>query len=235
MGLTIHYSLQADTRSPQKARQLVKELRRKALDLPFKEVGEIVDFSGDEANHENVDKDHPQNWLLIQAIQHVLKGNCHYSVTPQRVIAFSTWPGEGCEEANFGLAVYPKIIKAEGKSIRTGLGEWFWSSFCKTQYASNPECGGLEHFLRCHLSVVKLLDQAAVLEVLKEVKDEGGFWKNRDVTALAKEVGDWNTMIAGWAGRLKDALGNDVVSEIAKFPNFEHLEAEGRKPQRNKK
>jgi hypothetical protein len=234
MGMTIHYSLQADTRSPQKARQFVEELRRKALDLPFKEVGEIVDLRGQEANHENVDKDHPQNWLLIKAVQYVLSDKHAYSVTPQRVIAFSTWPGEGCEEANFGLAVYPRLIEVAGRSIRTALGEWFWSSFCKTQYASNPECGGVEHFLRCHLSVVKLLDQAAKLGILKEVKDEGDYWQNRDVTALAKEVGDWNSMIAGWAGRLKDAFGDSVESEIAKYPNFEHLEAKSRKPRKGR-
>lgn len=34
MGMTIHYSLQADTRSPHKARQFVQELRRKALTCP---------------------------------------------------------------------------------------------------------------------------------------------------------------------------------------------------------
>lgn len=181
-----------------------------------------------------MDKDHPQNWLLIQAVHYVFSDKHAYSVTPQRVIAFSTWPGEGCEQANFGLAVYPRLIEVEGRSIRTGLGEWFWSSFCKTQYASNPECGGVEHFLRCHLSVVKLLDQAANLGILKEVKDEGDYWQNRDVTALAKAVGDWNSMIAGWAGRLKDAFGDSVESEIAKYPNFEHLEAKSRKPRKGK-
>lgn len=34
--------------------------------------------------------------------------------------------------------------------------------------------------------------------------------------------------IAGWAGRFKDAFGEGVVSEITKYPNFEHLEAKGR-------
>jgi len=42
---------------------------------------------------------------------------------------------------------------------------------------------------------------------------------------LVDVVGDWNTMIAGWAGRLKDSFGNGIESEIVKFPNFEHLEA----------
>ena len=126
-----------------------------------------------------------------------------------------------------GLAVYPKTMEVDGKRVRTNLSQWSWSSFCKTQYASNPEYGGVEHFLRCHLAVVKLLDHAKTLGLLGEVNDEGDFWEKRDVQALAKEVGDWNTMLAGWAGRFKDAFGEGIVSEIANFPNFERLEAKG--------
>ena len=235
MGLTIHYSLKANTKSPKKARQLLEELRQKALDLPFKDVGEIVDISGENADYDKMDKDDLNRWLLIQAGQYFRDGERHYRVNPTQVIAFSTDPGDGSEQANFGLAVYPKFIEVEGKKIRTGLGNWSWSSFCKTQYASNPEVGGVENFLRCHLTVVKLLDHAAALGILKDVSDEGEFWEKRDLRALAAEVGDWNTMIAGWAGRLKDSFGDGVVSEIAKFPNFERLEAEGRKDESKEK
>jgi hypothetical protein len=231
MRLTIHYSLQSPTRSPDKARQLVEQLRQKALDLPFKEVGEVIDLGRDEIDR--LDRENPFRWLMIQAEGSVPQGDVHYRVKPLRVIAFSAWPGEGSEEANFGLAIYPKTIEVEDRSrwpyrtkrVRTGLGGWSWSSFCKTQYASNPECGGVENFLRCHLAVVKLLDAAAELGVLKEVHDEGEYWEKRDIPALAAEVGDWNTMIAGWAGRLKDSFGDGLQSGIAKFPNFEHLEA----------
>lgn len=227
MGLTIHYQLHSTSRSAKKARQLLDQLRQKALDLPFKEVGEIVELDGDTADFDKSDRDDPNRWLLIQAGQYVERDEHHYRVNPLRVIAFSTWPGKGSEPANFGLAVYPKTIEADGKKIRTGLGDWSWGSFCKTQYASNPECGGVENFLRSHLAVVKLLDHAKELGILKEVSDEGDYWQKRDMKALAAEVGDWNTLIAGWAGRFKDAFGDDVVSEIAKFPNFEHLEAKG--------
>ena len=227
MGLTIHYQLQSASHSAKKARQLLDQLRQKALDLPFKEVGGIVELDGDTADFDKLDRDDPKRWLLIQAGQYVERDERHYRVTPQRVIAFSTWPGEGCEEANFGLATYPKTIEVDGKKVRTGLGDWSWGSFCKTQYASNPECGGVENFLRCHLAVVKLLDHAKELGILKEVSDEGDYWEKRDIKALAADVGDWNSMIAGWAGRFKDAFGDGVVSEIAKFPNFEHLEAKG--------
>ncbi len=229
MGLTIHYSLQSASRTPAKARQLVEQLRQKALDLPFKEVGEIVEVNGDSADFDKLDRDDPNRWLLIQAGQYLVRDGRHHRITPMQVISFSTLPGDGSEEANFGLAVYPKTIEIDGKKFRTNLGNWSWSSFCKTQYASNPEVGGVENFLRSHLVVVKLLAAAAEIGVLKEVHDEGDYFKKRDIKALVAEVGDWNTMIAGWAGRLKDSFGDGVASEIAKYPNFEHLEAKAEK------
>ena len=229
MGLTIHYQLQSASRTPAQARQLVEQLRQKALDLPFKEVGEIVEVNGDTADFDKLGQDDPNRWMLVQAGQSVVRDGRHYRITPTTVVAFSTLPGDGSEEANFGLAVYPKTVEIDGKKLRTNLGDWSWSSFCKTQYASNPEVGGVENFLRSHLAVVKLLDAAAEIGILKEVSDEGDYWQKRDIKALAAEVGDWNTMIAGWAGRLKDSFGDGVASEIAKYPNFEHLEAKAEK------
>jgi hypothetical protein len=149
-------------------------------------------------------------------------------VSPSHVIAFATSPGAGCEDANFGLCRYPGIIDVDGRRIRTGLRGWSWQSFCKTQYASNAECGGVENFLRCHLSLIRLLDHAANLGVLDEVSDEGDFWEKRDAEALVKEVGQWNQQLAGFVGKLKDQLGCDFVAPITEYPNFEHLEAKGR-------
>jgi hypothetical protein len=236
MGLTIHYSLQSESASIDKARQLVEQLRQRALDLPFQEVGEVVELAGKQCDYEESDGDESHRWLLIQAGAVVQRGDDYLRVKPKKLIAFSTWPGEGCELANFGLCRYPQWTSVHGatRRVKTGLDGWCWTSFCKTQYASDPRCGGLEHFLKCHLAVVKLLDQAGNLGLLQEVKDEGGYWTNRDPAKLGSEVGDWNTMIAGWAGRLKDAFGGAVVSEIEKFPDYEHLEAKGRDPRRRK-
>lgn len=228
MGLTIHYRLQSASRSPAIARRRVEELRQKALDLPFQSVSEIVEFSGSETDFDNLDRDNPHLWLLGQASQYLFRGERHFRISPMQVIAFSTSPGSGSEQANFGLATYPKTIEVDGKSLRTNLGPWSWASFCKTQYASNPAAGGTDNFLRAHLAIVALLDAAADLGILKEVHDEGNFWQKRDAGALTTEVNQWNRMIAGIAGKFKDAIGDGVVSEIAKFPNFEHLEAEGR-------
>jgi len=214
MGLTIHYSLHSGTKSPRKARQLIEALRQKALDLPFKEVGEVIDLSGDDCDFERRERDDPQRWLLIQAGQHVERDGYGYCVLPKRVIAFSTWPGEGCEKANFGLALYPASIQAQRGRLRTGLAGWFWSSFCKTQYASNADRGGVPHFLRCHLSVVKMLDHARALGILGHVSDEGGFWDKRDVKALAQEVGEWNEFIAGKFEELWKLFGDGMESPV---------------------
>jgi len=312
MGLTIHYRLETDARSPKKARQLVEQCRQLALDLPFEEVGEIVDLKGKQCDAEarraelqNGDgKNESLFWLLIQSGRHV---RCPWNkrisrtVNPTRIIAFDTWPGPGSEPANFGLCLYPAEIEWEYKpeddqrfqtapkegfgwhrfdwhkwvrhckrrrtfsrspsvfiemrKVPTGLGGWRWSSFCKTQYASDPQCGGIPNFLRCHISVITLLDRMAKLPGLKvAVDDEGKYgpsvysddWKEAyaagrkptyrrhkgrySPAALAKEVGEWNAMIAGFAGALSDALagsGMELEAPIKDFPDFDHLELKG--------
>ncbi|MDB5292578.1 MAG: hypothetical protein JWL69_3819 [Phycisphaerales bacterium] len=209
----------------------MEQLRRRALDLPFKHVGEVLDLSGPACDYEQADDDNADRWLLVQASHSVNEGDYYYSVPPHRLIAFPTLPGDGSESTNFGLCQYPgSIEKPNGKKLSTGLlSGWHWSSFCKTQYASNPDVGDVENFLRCHLSVIRLLDHAQTLGILHEAVDEGGYWKKRGVKALVEEVGRWNSMIAGFVGGMKDLIGGQgVESEITRFPNFEHLEAEGR-------
>jgi hypothetical protein len=238
MGLTIQYSLRSTTPSAAEARKLVEQLRQRATELPFKRVGDILDLSGAACDFDQRPRDDRHRWLLIQANQPVEVDHYPYNVAPTRLIAFSTSPGEGSEPAKFGLCQYPVTVPGHPdhgvKEVKTGLPSgWFWRSFCKTQYASNPNTGDVENFLRCHLSVIRLLDYAGELGIIHEVSDEGGYWEGRDVQALVKEVGEWNSMIAGFVGEMKDLLGGqDVKSEITKFPNFEHLEAEGRSDER---
>lgn len=239
MGLTIHYSLKTEGEDAQ-ARNLITALHRTAADLPFKELGEVVELSGVQCNFNRRQRNDQLRWLLIQATQSVeLKSEggrqTWIEVTPSRLIAFDTWPGEGCEAANFGLCQYPATIKTPSQTLPTGLAGWHWSSFCKTQYASDPQCGGVSNFLRCHLTVVALLDRAKELGGLESVSDEGGFWERRDLPALVAEIGSWNEMLAAFGGKLKDLLGDGptgVQSAIAQYPNFEQLEAagEGRLP-----
>ena len=235
MGLTIHYSLKSDQQEAAQVRELVGKLRQRALDLPFSEVGEIVELPGADCDFEQGGRDNPHRWLLIQAGRFVDHGRSSWRVQPNHVIAFTALPGDGCEPANIGLCRYPATIKVTDpqrpdrkRTLATHLEGWSWSSCCKTQYASNPDCGGVTNFLRCHLSVIAMLDQAKKLGILEEVCDEGSFWEKRDAQALTRTVGEWNQLIAGFIGTLRDQLGDAFVSEIANFPDFEHLEAQAR-------
>ena len=238
MGLTIHYELKSSTRSVAKAHRLVEQLRQKALDLPFKEVGEMIELAGEACDYQRHAKDDPRRWLLIQANGSVRREPYLFDVAPTHLIAFSTLPGDGCEESNFGLCRYPGTIEVQSeqwpfgqRKVRTGLTGWSWASFCKTQYASNPKCGGTANFLRCHLLIVRMLDHAKEAGILGTVSDEGDFWEKRDVKALAEEVGGWNQMIAALGGRMKDVVGANLEGAIFSFSDFEHLEAKGRAEQ----
>jgi hypothetical protein len=237
MGLTIHYSLRTPLTQAADVRLLVDTLREHARDLPFKEVGDLVEFQGPKADYHQGDRGDEHRWFKIQACGWVHEGDQDFPVQPLHAVGFSTHPGEGCESANFGLCRYPAYVERPSPSggVRrhaTCLDGWRWSSFCKTQYASDPDCGGVENFLRCHLCVVKLLDFARSTGLVTvEVNDEGGYWEHRSLEQLAREVGEWNEMIAAVVGVLKDQAqgqGTALESAIGQFPNFEHLEAKGR-------
>ena len=246
MGLTIHYQLATDTGEEAHARNLIDQLRQAALDLPFQHIGEIVEFQGDQCDHKHRANDDPFRWLLIQAGTFISlpvtpaeqrRGvRRDLDVRPSHIIAFETEPGDGCEPANFGLCRFPSHVShPELGMVETNLSGWSWRSFCKTHYASDPRCGGLPNFVRCHLGVVALLDEAQRLGILGNVSDEGEFWKTRSLERLTKEIGDQSAMLAGFLGVLKDAMGQapcgagTVEAPIAGYPNFEHLEAEGQR------
>jgi hypothetical protein len=185
-----------------------------------------------------VANDDPNRWLLIQARKSIIRPPYHHDVFPDHLFAFNTIPGDGSEPANFGLCHFPasivildrQVSPLRRQRLQTNLSGWSWGSFCKTQYASNPDCGGVENFLRCHLLVIRILDRARDLGILESASDEGGYWQKRDVQLLAREVGEWNQMIAATMGRFKDLIGDQVGGQILKFPNFEHLEADGHRP-----
>ena len=252
MGLTIHYSLSLPAKTIlSDVRQKLGALRQTCLDLPFKEVGELVEFRGSDCDWNKRDREDPLRWFLIQSdtfvnykydrsgkpfrVEGCENGTYSHNVLPQQIVGFSTWPGEGCEQAIIGLCRFPKTTvvpnNRSGKNHRlpVGDGAWRWHSFCKTQYA-NSACGGLGNFLRCHLSVIAMLDAAKKLGFGVECSDEGGYWEKRDVQALVKEIGEWDAFIAAFGGALKDAAGADgmtIEAPITERKDFEALEMQG--------
>ena len=240
MGLTIHYTLKAEKVSTDEARALVRQLHAAALDLPFDEVSEIVEVLGRSSRSAaKLEVGSDAHRLMAQTghpVRLMVDGQEAWQlVKPTSLIVFRVDPGQGCDTVTFGLGQFPESVEVGGKQVPTDLEGWRWWGFIKTQYASNPSLGGLKQFLRCHLGVVSLLDAAKEIGILDEVKDEGGYWEKRDISALVKEIGKWNKMVAGLVGQLTDqmeAAGQDrksMMSAITEFPDFERLEAKGRK------
>lgn len=236
MGLTIDYRLRTDLATISEVRTLIKSARQFARELPFEKVGKVVEFQGQEARFERGKKD-PNAWFKIKSGTMIKRGTTYYPVDALQIIGFETWPGAGCESANFCLARYPATITVEAspgrfRELSTRLAGWCYSSTCKTQYASNPKNGGIEHFLRCHLSVVTLLDfirDTGLVNV--RVWDGGGYWKHRDMSKLARKVCEWNELVAAVIGGVDSAIGKRGVrrAPITEFADFEHLEAKGLK------
>ena len=99
-----------------------------------------------------------------------------------------------------------------------------WASSCKTQYANEL---GWNNFVKAHLSVLAILEYFHGLGFGVEVSDESDFWENRDLGALAKTIGDWDMLLAGMAGAIKDAAaktGLGAESAMDGRPDFERLE-----------
>jgi hypothetical protein len=127
--------------------------------------------------------------------------------------------GPGCEPAALG---------AVQLTLPTGqVSDWFWHCCCKTQYAS---VHGDDNLVRCHHSLVMLLEAARARGFVLEVRDETGYWESRDRAGLIAAVQRMNQLIAQFAGVVTDAArdaGHDsraIQGEIFRHPDFERLE-----------
>lgn len=211
MGLTIHFSFKFKG-SAAEAQALVCKLYLQAVKL-FPEVQPVTHFTGNQLKPAPKDK----QWVLKFSGRKMVvhKDKAISFKEPTELIGFIAYNGPGCEPLRVGLARC------------NATNSWHWQSFCKTQYASNPEHGGAKNFVTCHLRVITLLKYAKSLGLIQKVDDGGHFWESGDPQLLVAKVTKYNQFIAAFAGQLKDQMDTPVVSEITKFPDFENLEAAG--------
>lgn len=276
MGLTVHANFKSNLSGIRAIRQVMKQMRNICLDLPFKEVSDIVELTKNDFVEIDNNKDHALRHLLLSGCAHIeydrqRTGNSisyrDAQVYANHYIGFTIWPGEGSESMDIYLATYPKTVDIKfeafpwnNRRLKTNLKGWSGHSFCKTQYASDPECGGIVNFIRCHITLITALEKMKELEGIEiEIDDEGKYGPSRysddykeayaagkeptyvwhpgkySPAELIKEIGEWNEMIAGFGGALKDAVGNQVKvdSPIFGYENFEHLEFKGQEAASN--
>ena len=224
MGVTIHFKLRAPPETDAgRAEEIVNELRRCAGRYWIEGRVDKVPRLGHDARALRLGRTYREYPVPDRP-------NSHYvaELVPVEGFVLMVDVGQGCESLCLGLARYPDEVWAGGKSRRTNLRGWRWVGFCKTQFAS---LHGWDHFRRCHLAVLDLLDAARELGCRVTVSDEGEYWPRRNEKALRRNVGLMNSAIAGAAGAMKDfytAKGEPgVQSPIFAHPQYEHLEAKG--------
>lgn len=252
MGLSIYYRYKIKVEADE-ARRLVERLHRFVTKLPFDEVTRIVEYCPPDGNHVfsrgPADSDWKPGWHYAErrrddGLTEIVR------VPSLHVICFGA-NLRGSETASFGLASHPPVVVhredvvsnppgcceerkiGAGRAIEfvTRLRGWYsWSNCVKTQYAANPKFGGVENFLRAHLSVFRVLDECNRIGMKARIRDDGKYWKHHDKEKLIAELHRWDEIVAGIAGRICDRLGSEagrVVAPIKDRPDFEHIEARG--------
>jgi hypothetical protein len=119
VGLTIHYSLTSKTRSTERAKALVEQMRQLALDLPFESVDDKARHLGSDVCQRPLDDLRPDETLfatVLDGCKHAdvpwhRKQRASVTVQPLEAVSFWTVPGPGSEWASFGLARYPAEVE----------------------------------------------------------------------------------------------------------------------------
>lgn len=221
MGLTIHYTISA-------RRALAEHEVRRLVATASHAVNALVQKRG-HGSVTRMGEINPDEFSFWAPLERVIGGrNLSIDVPPLRGYGFVLDPGEECEDAVFGLCKYPSTFDlGDGTRIRTRLDRWQLLSCCKTQYA---DIVGWKHFLTCHELVVSAALVWKRLGLDVKIIDEGSYWPGRSITRLRANLTDYNHLIAGLGGALKDAAdtenGDSVESPIFAHPRFERLEAE---------
>jgi hypothetical protein len=215
MGLHLNFDLHLDaSMSVADAEEKLRALHSHARTLPFASVSPFLPEASADSDDPRDPRTSLHRWASILADP--LEGDEHTDRGDvDSAMGFLVYPGQRSETAWFGL------MRRFDDSMQCT--RWAWSTHCKTQYASLVSDA---HLLACHTSLVALLDAAIATGLGVTVLDETFFWDTRDTARLLREVHRMNGIVAAFAGKLSDAMGEQhrIVAPIFAHRRFEQLE-----------
>ncbi|MEX0700498.1 MAG: hypothetical protein WD069_00230 [Planctomycetales bacterium] len=251
MGLTVYYDwkTKADLAT---ARRMIVQFRALALELPFDDVSEIREQDPPDGESAFVPYEYSFRRGGLYLDRKRRDGDSEMVHVPALHALFFHVRVQGAESASIGLASHPPVVlhredviernedgSERGRVVGQGdpiefptrrRGCYSWHSFCKTQYAGNPQLGGEANFLKAHLSLIELLDQMRAAGVNVRIRDDSRYAKHRDVDRLLRSLRSWDAIVAKIVGSVGDALGGEsgtLIAPIKERPDFEYLEAKG--------
>jgi len=224
MGLSLHYRITLPGHTViDEVRAKIAALKTFATTLGFEAVFGPVDYSVDQL------VDEPDHRDIVALVVSMMAGEIPdfygFDASDPCVPTFAIAPGKECEPAVFGFIPPGSRARYPDSDDDLCPDRWFWSGSCKTQYASIVSN---EHFVKCHVGLVRVLDHAASLGIDVSVEDETGYWDHRSTERLIHAVDEMNRLLARFAGAMRDQLGDEhsVEAPIFGHADFEHLEME---------
>lgn len=184
MGLTVNYAMSSRLKSRNGAMRLVDRVRRLALDLPLEQVGEVQVLGAETCNKPYAElKASGDLWPILHAEVRISppwarkEQGVEIMIRPLEIILFHCLPAGGTESAEFGLASYPKTVRATWgpeddrrfqSIVRSGehrypsfdLGKWFkyrevaglghrHHADCREEREINTRLGGWKYSASC--------------------------------------------------------------------------------------
>jgi len=202
MGLTVHYDLKFKGTEAEVQNKL-EELKFCAEQLPFAEINgpAFLDYGKWtlEKYHAKKGYNDWRDWASIQGMNYEKT-----DANGPKAFCLNLWLGEGCEPMNIGLRQC------------WNSNYWTWYSFCKTQYA--------EEFVKCHLLVIRMLDECKRLDILKDVRDEGKYWETRDIKVLGGNINESTEMLQDLFGKLSKTefqIESPITKRVNKMTGLE--------------
>src|ERR1700730_6043644 len=193
MGLTVYYDWKTKSDLPL-ARRMIAKFRAIALKLPFDKVSEIHEQDAPDGKSAFRPYDHSfrQGGLYLSRTRQ--EGDEETVHVPPLHALFFFVHVQGAESAPIGLASHPPVVlhredviernrdgSERGRLLGQGdpvefptrrRGYYSWHSFCKTQYAGNPNLGGEANFLKATLSLIEWLDQIQAVGLKVRIRDD---------------------------------------------------------------
>lgn len=181
---SVHFTLRS---TPDESAPRMYELREIARNAGFVALGPLSLLTGDDVA---IIPNDPMKTLKLHARGLLVHADEVISYMPTGIVGFEALFPNG-EKLAIGLCEYPdSVISDKGIELSTGMaGRSGWMSFART--LRSRECDGCQACIDSHHALIRLLEAADEMGILKHVRDPFGYWKTKDEGSLrAAMVGE---------------------------------------------
>jgi hypothetical protein len=174
---SVHFTLRS---TPDESAPRMYQLWRAAKDVGFAALGPLSLLAGDDVA---IIPNDPMKTLKLHARGLLVHEEEIVSYMPTGIVGFEALLPNG-EKMAIGLCEYPDSVTSDrGIELSTGMaGRSGWMSFART--LKSCECDCCQACIDSHHALIRLLEAADNMDILKHVRDPFGYWGSKDEVCL---------------------------------------------------